>query len=154
MDCISKMLFVDTVFRSHSTRLKIMPSLEIWQYFVTWTWTVFSGHKTRERNSQFVYTAGPFYQSCPVLRLAGMSTPLKSTAPHNWLNDTALKASHVVFQLTNKCCLVFGEAACSTASASGCVIFYGNFPSGILTNCWSHTQNKQQLVLVLKVSIL
>jgi len=54
-----------------------------------------------------MYIPGSFYQRCPVLHLAGMSMPLKSTAPHNRLSDTALEASHVVFQFTNKCCLFF-----------------------------------------------
>lgn len=69
--------------------------------------TMFSAHKTKEQNSQFLYIAGPFHQRCPVLHLASMPMPWKSTSPHNVLSNIALEASHLVLQLTNKCYLVW-----------------------------------------------
>lgn len=48
------------------------------------------------------------------------------------LSDTALEPSHVEFQLTNKCCLVFEGAACSSAIVSDCIIFQGNLPQEFL----------------------
>lgn len=139
------MFFIGTTFRSHSIRLKILPSSEIWQYFVTWMWTMSSGQKPRERNRQFLYILGSFCQRCTVLHLAGVPAPLKSAIPHNWLSDIALEASHIEFQWTNKCCLVYEGAACISAIVSGCIISPGKSPSGIFTKCWSHLVKKPSL---------